>query len=214
MQDPFLNFQKFYDKEAAVDMASHLEAHQIPIALEDSERYFDVTFANNPMLKPYWLKVKSSDMTKAEKILHTYYQKKLELVPPDYYLFDFSDRQLMEIVRTPDEWGFLDYPLAIRILENRGLSFTKKEIDQMNDERIDVISSPVNSPVSYILLAYLVSVCWPVGWIAGSTMAFMKKTIYNGDRVYAYSKTDRNHGVRILILSTLFFLIWVIRIFL
>jgi len=45
-------------------------------------------------------------------------------------------------------------------------------------------------------------------------MGFMKKTIYNGDRVYAYSEKDRKHGVRILILSALCFLLWAIRVFL
>jgi hypothetical protein len=52
MNDPFLNFQKFYDKETASDIASHLESNQIPIELEDGERFFDITFSNNKMLKP------------------------------------------------------------------------------------------------------------------------------------------------------------------
>src|SRR6185295_3178098 len=136
MNDPFLNFQKFYDKETAFDIAAHLESNQIPIELEDGERFFDITFSNNKMLKPIWLKVKATDMIKAEETLHTYYQTKLDLVSPDYYLFNFSDHQLMEIIRAPDEWGWLDYPLAIRILSNRGVSISKEEISKINAERI------------------------------------------------------------------------------
>lgn len=214
MNDPFLNFQKFYDKETASDIASHLESNQIPIELEDGERFFDITFSNNKMLKPIWLKVKATDMIKAEETLHAYYQTKLDLVSPDYYLFNFSNHQLMEIIRAPDEWGWLDYPLAIRILSNRGVSISKEEISKINAERIAVISIPVNSPASSIWLAYLVSIFWPAGLMAGGIMAFMKKTIYNGDRLYAYSENDRKHGIRILLLSTLFFLVWAIRFFL
>ena len=44
MENRFLNFQKFYDKEIAADIASHLEANHIQVELEDSEKYFDVTF--------------------------------------------------------------------------------------------------------------------------------------------------------------------------
>jgi hypothetical protein len=153
-------------------------------------------------------------MTRAEKTLHVYYQKKLDLVPPDYYLFNFSDLQLMEILRAPDEWGYLDYPLAIRILSNRGVSISKEDLDKINADRIAVISRPANSPASSIWLAYLVTIFWPAGLMAGGIMAFMKKTIYNGDRVYAYSENDRKHGIRIILLSALFFLIWAIRFFL
>jgi hypothetical protein len=214
MKSLFLNFQKFYDKEIAEDIASHLEANHIQVELEDSEKYFDVTFANNRLLKPYWLKVKSVDMMRAEDTLHTYYQNKLELVPPDYYLFRFNDDQLMEIVRSPDEWGFLDYPLAIRILENRGFFFSRDEIKNINNDRLKANSMPPDSPTSYIWLSYLTSIFWPAGLITGGIMGFMKKTIYNGDRVYAYSEKDRKHGVRILILSALCFLLWAIRVFL
>ena len=214
MKSRFLNFQKFYDREIAEDIASHLEANHIPVELEDSEKYFDVTFANNRMLKPFWLKVKSVDMIRAEDTLHAYYQNKLDLVPPDYYLFRFNDDQLMEIVRSPDEWGFLDYPLAIRILENRGLFISRDEINNINIDRLKVNSMPPDSPASQIWLSYLTSIFWPAGLITGGIMGYMKKTIYNGDRVYAYSEKDRNHGVRILILSALCFLLWAIRVFL
>jgi hypothetical protein len=214
MKSRFLNFQKFFDKEIAVDIASHLEANNIQVELEDSDKYFDVTFANNRMLRPFWLKVKPADMIRAEDTLHAYYQNKLDLVPPDYYLFQFNDEQLMEIVRKPDEWGFLDYPLAIRILENRGLFISKDEINNINNDRIRENSIPKDSPASNIWFSYLISIFWPAGLITGGIMSYMKKTIYTGDRVYVYSEKDRKHGTRILILSTLCFVLWAIRVFL
>jgi hypothetical protein len=215
MTNPFLNFQKFYDREAAADMVSHLENNHIPVELEDSESFFDVTFANNPLQKTIWLKVKSADMVRAEDALHVYYQKKLDLVPPDYYLFDFSDEQLIEIVRRPDEWGFLDYPLAIRILNDRGISISKDEISKLNEQRIEVVTKPEDISPSYIWLGYLVSIIfWPGGLMSGGIMTFMKKSVFNGARVYAYSTKDRKHGQRIIMISTLLFVIWIFRYFL
>jgi hypothetical protein len=214
MADPFLNFQKFYDKEIAADIALQLEANDIPVELEDEDGFFDISFSNNQMLKSVWLKVKSSDMIRAENTLHAYYKKKLDLVPGDYYLFDFTDAQLEEIVETPDEWGYLDYPLALQILKNRGMPVSNEKIKTISEQRIHIASNPKDSPSSYIFLGYLVSIVfWPGGLIAGGIMAFMKKTVFNGDRRYAYSARDRKHGERIVLISILFFIVWLFRMF-
>jgi hypothetical protein len=36
-----------------------------------------------------------------------------------------------------------------------------------------------------------------------------KKVLPNGDEVYAYSESDRKHGLRITIIGGIFFLLWV-----
>ena len=62
----------------------------------------------------------AADFPRAHLALKAYYQAQLSTMDPDYYLFSFTDTELLEIVTHPDEWGHLDYALAKKLLADRG----------------------------------------------------------------------------------------------
>ena len=66
-----------------------------------------ITIANDTFDAEVCLKLKSADFNKAELVPDDFYQVQTSAVCKEYYLFDFNDHELMEIIFKPDEWGSL-----------------------------------------------------------------------------------------------------------
>ncbi len=210
---PFVNFQKFYDRAVAADMVDQLKRRAIPAALDEPGSYFDPSFAHNPLHQGIWVQVKAADFPKASATLEAYYASRLDHVNSDYYLFQLSDEELVDIVHSPDQWGFLDYPLAVRILQDRGIEWSRDEMVQVRSARIQTLAAPENTGIGWIIFSYALALgCWPAGLIAGSIMNRQYKTLPDGGRVPAYSPKDRRHGRWIIGLSLVGFLWWMVRL--
>jgi hypothetical protein len=67
----------------------------------------------NLMLRP-------EDFTRARTVLEQYYDTLVENTDPDYYLLQFTDVELLELVSKPEEWGIFDHALARKMLKERG----------------------------------------------------------------------------------------------
>jgi hypothetical protein len=209
MQEPFLNFQKFYDREIAFDLAERLRSGSVAVTLEDDQSYFDVSFAHDPMQHPVWVKVQAKDFTRAAELMEDYYTQQLDSVPADYYLYGMDNDELMEIVKAPDQWGYLDHPLAVRILKHRGFKLTDAEVDDYRKASIRSLAEPERGKSHWIWMACLISLLiWPAGVIAGGLVTTMKKTLPDGRRVFVYSANDRKWGKWILLIAAGAFLFW------
>lgn len=202
MEEPFFTFRKFNDPELAAGMAGKLEEHRIPVELEDSGKLFDPSFAHNFLQREIQLKLRVRDFKEADRILLSFYRQQAELVGPDYYLFQFTDLELMQIIRNPDEWGYLDYALAQKILKEHGISIPSGELKRFQDEKIKLLSMPRPSDKSLTWTGYLLAlIVAPLGMVIGFSMAWMKRTLPDGQRLFAYNESDRKEGKRILILG-------------
>src|SRR5690242_12247312 len=120
MNETFLTFKIFKNKEVAEEIATILEQNGILYFIEYDVMAFDASYANNDLEKDYRLKIKQQDFEKANTILQNYYKAQLDKVDKDYYLFDFTDEELREIIAKPDEWGEFDYQLAQKLLADKG----------------------------------------------------------------------------------------------
>ena len=211
MEEPFLTFRKFNDPAMASEMAGKLREHQIPVEIEDSGKLFDPSFANNWLERDIRLKLRARDFEAADGIMHSFYLRQVDQVEDDYYLHQFSDRELLEIVRNPDEWGYLDYVLAGKILKEHGISISAKELKRFQDEKMKLLAKPETADRSWVWMGYLLALLLPpLGMIAGFSMEYMKKTLPDGGRIFAYSEKDRISGRRIFVLAFACLLIWIL----
>ncbi|MCW3109500.1 MAG: hypothetical protein JWQ09_4006 [Segetibacter sp.] len=87
MTNHFLTFQKFNDAGLANAIGEKLQQNEIPFQIEDNQKLFDPSYANNTINHDIHLKVKSEDFTKAHKALEEYYKSLIDTVDKDYYLF-------------------------------------------------------------------------------------------------------------------------------
>src|SRR5215475_10696802 len=102
MSDTLLTFEKFSDPELASTVAAQLQAQGIQATLVNESPVFDPTFANNTFEPTIQLKLRPGDFRRARRLLEQYYQGQLAGMDADYYLFSFSDEELLDLVRNPD----------------------------------------------------------------------------------------------------------------
>src|SRR2546423_1011142 len=111
MKENLLTFQKFRDRKSAVDLSSFLKGKGIACQIEDVSPVLDPLLIGNSSESDYLVKIRPEDFNKTSELLEEFYKDQFEPVEEDYYLLDFSDEELEEIIQKPDEWGIYDYLL-------------------------------------------------------------------------------------------------------
>ena len=205
MSEEYLRFKLFPDKQTAEDFAEVLKQNNIDHKIEEDSLVFDASFANHPLARDYVITVKQSDFKDASNAYDEYFAKQLNDVPADYYLLQFSDDELLDILAKPDEWGAFDYQLATALLKKRGIDITKEKTDRLKVDRYYELARPEGEDAKNIVGYYIVSILFfPVGWIIGWIWGYSKKQLPDGYRVYAYNERVRLHGRIILLISIAF----------
>lgn len=202
MESTFLTFKKFNDLTIAETIGEKLKENGINYIIENERNYFDPAFANNAFASNILLKIRSTDFTKAHIILEENYKTELKNIDKDYYLLSFTDEELIEIICKPDEWGYFDYQLALKLLKERGKEVNLEVITLLKSQRMKELSKPETTHRHWVYLGYISSILGGLlGLFIGWHLSYFKKTLPNGERIYAYTETERNHGTRMLLIS-------------
>ena len=210
MKEKFINFERFNDKISAEEFGKLITEKNIEFILEDNSLSFDPTFANNGFGKEFCIKLKKSDFEKVDKILTEKSEKEINHIDKDYYLLSFSDNELIDVISKSDEWNKFDVSLAKKLLKERGNEITDEKISEIKKLRIAELSKPEQSQNIYILIGYVCALLGGVlGIFIGWHLLTYRKTLPNGNRIYAYSENDRKQGNRIVILGGTFIVIWI-----
>jgi len=211
MKEEFLMFQKFNSESQAIDFGSLLNENKIEFLIENISINFDPILSNNEFGKEYCVKIKKDDFEKANEILREKAKTEINEVRDDYYLLSFSDEELIDVIEKSDEWNKFDVELAQKLLKERGNEITNEQINELKKQRIVELSKPEKGQNIYIIIGYVCAILGGLlGIFIGWHLLTYKKTLPNGNRIYAYSKNDRKQGNRILILGAVFILFWIL----
>lgn len=204
MNEPFLLFQSFNDPELAREVGDRLKVHDISFQIEDTSSPIDPVIIGSGLDPDIRIKLKQRDFEKAHSILESYYDTAIESVDKDYYLFEFTDEELYEILEKKDEWGYFDYKLAEKILKSRGKEVDFDKLESIRSARMQEISKPEKVKESWIIVGYVLAIFFGlIGIFYGLTILTMKKTLPDGQRVNSYHEDSRRHAKNILILSSI-----------
>ena len=215
MEEEFITFQKFSDQNAALQLGDFFKEKGLKYLIEDNSLRFDPTFSNNGFGKEFCIKLKKSDFEKGNAFLNEKAENEIVEIDNDYYLLSFTDKELFELIAASDEWSPFDVLLAERLLKERGKEVTLDEIENIKKNRIVELSQPERSQRTYIIIGYITAILGGfLGIFIGWHLFTFKKTLPNGNRIYAYSDNDRKHGNRILIIGGIFLVIWLLYRFL
>lgn len=207
--DHYITFQKFSDPGEALNLLDLLKEQQIEGVFEDCSASFDPTFSNSGLNKEYRVKLLKSDFEPARQLLLKLHASQLENVDPGYYLFDFTDEELIEILNKQNEWSHFDFLLAQKILKDRGKDFDPDEIEKLWKKRITELAVPERKQTGWIIFGYICALAGGLlGIFIGWYLSTHKKTLPNGNIVYAYSQPDRKHGSLILMLGVVSIISW------
>ena len=206
MDGGLLTFKKFRDAEIAADIAQKLHGSDIYFVLENDAKFFDPTFAHNPLQNETRIKIKPPDFAKARLVLENYYDAQLDHIPADHYLFDFSDTELFEILAKPDEWGELDFRLAKKILQEREYDIQEDDILSLKEKRVTELAKPESSQRSLIIAGYFAAFMGGIfGLVTGWILTHAKRTLPDGTTAYTYVEADRRHGRVISVIGIIVF---------
>jgi hypothetical protein len=210
MSIEFSTYKKFIYKDDALEFIEILKEHRIDYQLANNSSSLDSSFGGDINTKQFELKILKEDFPKLEKIEEELVKKDVENIDENYYLFDYSDEDLIEIVMKKEEWNKFDYLLAQKILKQRGKEVNPELINSINKQRIKDLSTQEVTPTWLIIIGYVCAFLGGfLGVFIGAFIMNYKKALPNGDRMYNFNKKDRVHGQNILILSVVAFFFWI-----
>jgi hypothetical protein len=208
-QEEYLTLQKFNDEAAARELMELLDQNDISHQEATNNGFFDPTFSKNELGIEIRVKIKREDFLKASELTMKLAEAEMATLDKDYYLYGFTDEELMEIVTRPDTWNQLDYLMSQKLLKERGKEINPEVAKVMKDQRLKELAKPAESMTALIYGGYMLAIMG--GLLAiflGWHLATHKRTLPNGDRVYAYTFADRNHGTYIFLLGIVGFIVW------
>lgn len=197
--EEFITFQKYNEKVYAFESGELLKDNNIDYLIEESPARFAPTFVGNALEKEFAIKIKKNDFIKVEKIQEEIILKQLEYVDSDYYLLQFSDQELMEILTNRYEWGQFDFLLAQKLLKERGKEVNPEIVGLLKDQKLKELSKREKSETVWIVAGYISAMLGGlIGIFIGLQLLTYKKTLPNGDVIHVYSESDRKQGLIIL----------------
>jgi hypothetical protein len=229
MAEEFLVFHTFSDKETADDFAEDLQKAGIDFKTESVPTMLDRVYIGESASASISIQLRAADFERAHAALSEYYKHLITHVDKDYYLFDFSDEELRDIIAKPDEWGYFDNQLAQKILADRGQGIDSATIKKLKEERIVELAKPEKDASGIIVLGYSFLVLGlfflffmdagfaytPYGFIAtlfiGTLLAFNKKVLPDGSKVFYYDANGRKQGKWIIVGAVLLLGIAIIK---
>ena len=138
-------------------------------------------------------------------------RENLNNVDENYYLYEFSDEELIEIVLKKEEWNKFDYLLAQKILKDKGKEINSDLLNVIEKQKIEELTREEKLPKMWIYFGYFFAVIGGfLGVLIGYYIMTYKRTLSNGESVYLYKKEDRKQGQNILICSIIGIAFWLI----
>jgi hypothetical protein len=216
MEENFVTYRKFIFKDDALDLIEILKENNIDYVLDDNSSRLDSSFGNDDNTKQFVLKIEKENFERVEELEEKSISKSLDNVDKNYYLFESSDEDLIEIVLKKEEWNKFDYLLAQKILKERGKEINQDLIKAINKRRVEDLKTEEASPKWLIFIGYLFSILGGfIGIFIGLYLMNYKKTLPNGETIYGFGKEDRNSGKNVFICSIMGIIFWlVVRILL
>lgn len=208
----FISYRRFFNKEQAAEFTTILEKHSIQYeVVEDAPGFDDNMYGQKVLEKDIMVKVRQEDFASVNKLVEEKAKQEVSDAPKDHYLYTFSDEELFEIVSKPDEWNEFDYVLAQHILKDRGKEINESAIELLKAQRQAELTKPVSSQKTLIYAGYVFALLGgALGLLIGWQLYSSKKTLANGNVIFAFTREDRKHGFLIFCLGILFFLLGIL----
>jgi len=211
-ENTFRTYQIFSEADDATDLINFLKEHKIQYQIESYMPDVELYFGSDNSQKEFRVKILSSQFDYLSGLREEDVKKRLEETGIDetYYLFDFTDDELLEILEKSDEWSPTDYVLAQKILTDRGSKFDLAKIKHLKEKRLEELKQPKKIHVGWLVLGLFFAIGGAFtlflgfgGVLMGWFFTFSKRTLPNGEQSYSFDETTRKWGKAVFYLSIL-----------
>ena len=203
-EDEFEIYKTFSSADEARYLGDALSHVGIPVRVKAKKEPFDPTFAFNPLNQKVVVMIRRKDFGEVQKALKVFAEENLDQIDrPDHYLREFSDAELMDILKKQDEWIIEDVVLARKLLADRGITISEEKADSMRSERIEEIRKEEAGNTLIIVVGYIFAFVGGLPAIfIGFRYYFSKITDPDGRQHHTYDKKTRTHGLVMMILAS------------
>lgn len=198
----FLTYSKFFTNEEAEAFAALLQKHHILFDTERLRTPLDNLYQGEDTEPRYLVKILQADFGKVNELMKLEMERQVEYVRSDYYLYQFSNEELADVLRKPDEWNYFDQALAKKLLSQRNIAleaipagslFSEEDLYQPN--RIELI---------WLVFAYAASLLIPyAGLPLGIVLISGRRTLKDGSKVPLYDPWSKNQGWILMLIGAL-----------
>ena len=198
----YQQYRAFISPEAAQPLIELLFKHDVLFETGYDKPVFDAKMAFNATDTRFVVRLQPTDFDAAEQLEEQASEALVTDVAPDHYLFAFTDEELFEILVKRDEWNSFDVALAGSILRQRGRDVTPDTVRLLRQYRAVELTKPEASQKITIIAGYFFAFIGGfIGIFIGLNLLYAKKKLLDGTQGPAFSKVDRAHGFRILLLG-------------
>jgi hypothetical protein len=204
----FETYMAFSSKEEAAPLLEKLERQDVPFQLVDTSPSLDLTFGGAQGFRDnVVLNIQPEDFEKVDRMMQQEAAEIFKAMGKEHYLYEFSDEELIEVLKHYDQWSKLDFLLAAEVLTSRGIAYTQNDLQDFKNQRLRVLSRPdrLNQKQAIILFIYAFFGYFKVGW----QLMYDTKQLPDGKRVYSYDKQARKLGRPIFYVGIIMAGLWV-----
>jgi hypothetical protein len=201
-QDTMVTYRSFDEETFAEELATQLREAGITVQVSYQRHPIDPLIIGSGTDNDYLVQIRSSDFTKANELLEKQYGSGLPELPSDYYLYDFTEKELFEVIEKPDEWNPLDVQLARQLLVKKGVSLDEEAIYESRQKRLTRMARSEDISIGWRIVGWLLAlVLSVVGLLYGLVVMNLRKTLPDGGRYYVYTPGSRRFGRNIAIVA-------------
>ncbi|MBN4070896.1 hypothetical protein JYT72_00170 [Crocinitomix catalasitica] len=208
--DNFTIFRSFQNMDQAHSLIELLKDHSIKYHLIENRYTVDITFVGSSPSEIQLLIHKES-FSQVNHVLEKEAENSIDKLPDDYYLFAFSDMELVEILEKPDEWSVFDFVLAKKLLRDRGQEVNLEKITELNQKRMEELETGRIAGGAYLFFGYLFAFAGGLFGIAMGYFLYKQKTnLPDGRKSWTYHEASRAHGKNMFFIGIVLFIIFVL----
>lgn len=208
----FKTFMSFPNRSQVDAIVTVLNENSIPYKLQDTSKDFDVTFSNDSLKHTFLIMLLETDFEKANQFIEEKIPFDDQIIESNHPFYTFTIEELTEVVKNYDEWFPSDVKLAKKLLSEKDVEVSNESIQQHQEKKLLQSQQPEKTSLITIAMGY--TFC-ALGGLAGIGIALYlllgKRKLANGERVYLFSRNDRNHGLAMLVLGLIGLLIFTYR---
>lgn len=209
MQDNPIVFKTLTNIEEAEKIGEHLALDGIAYEIESPPQLLDRNFIGEQPMPEHYIKIRPADFTRANIIVDDLYSNLAATIEEDYYLFTFSAEQLQDVIRNRNEWGDLNYHLAVLLSDRKTTGATGVLWTNITKDAVVENIQPVPVNIWILAAGYFCLLTPPflygypavgslfIGWFIVGASA----TTSAGIKYPVYNKTGRIHGKIMITLS-------------
>ena len=196
----FKTFMSLKDIESVSEITAILKKSNLPFKIQDTSKDFDVTFSNDSSKNSFLIMLHENDFNQASTLLEDKLEFNISDINESHPLFLFTIEELKEVVKNYEEWHPLDIKLAKFLLEKQNIIVSDDEIKEIQLQNKIKAYQPEKSDSLTLIMGY--TFCLAGGFAGIGIALFLllgTKKSSNGAKRYIFSKSDRRHGVFMMI---------------